>query len=201
MMGKAEYFCPVGEKTRKSRICGVVLWIIILSAVQNPVCAGELGGFTVDVGGEEGISDESGRTVGLYGWSHAELALQDGSFYIGGTEKDAVITDVTVVPSPIPTLLPPSVPTQEPSSVTPESVSASVPVYFYREEDSENHLLKIHLLTVGTVQILSFRIDGAERQWEWQDDCVVTSVKKEEFLSKVELILVSEGRQLVRKVL
>ena len=62
-------------------------------------------------------------------------------------------------------------------------------------------MLKIHLLTVGTVQILSFRIDGAERQWEWQDDCVVTSVKKEEFLSKVELILVSEGRQLVRKVL
>ena len=74
----------------------------------------------------------------------------------------------------------------------------SVKFYCTQNTDS-SHTPQIQIISKGSVQILSFRINGTECPWHWEGDWIIPDTEDENVkVKEIELLVISQGGKLIK---
>lgn len=72
------------------------------------------------------------------------------------------------------------------------------PVKFQCTQNSDDsHIPQIQIISKGSVQILSFRINETECPWHWEEDRIIPDAAINDDTNKIELLVISQGGKLI----
>ena len=72
-------------------------------------------------------------------------------------------------------------------------------VEFQCTQNPDNfHIPQIQIISKGSVQVLSFRLNGIECPWHWKEDRVVSDIAVNHNVGKIELLVISQGGKLIK---
>lgn len=66
------------------------------------------------------------------------------------------------------------------------------------QNPGNSHIPQIQIISKGSVQVLSFRMNGTESPWHWEKDWIVSDAAVNGDANKVELLVVSQGGKLIK---
>ena len=72
----------------------------------------------------------------------------------------------------------------------------SVKFYCTQNTDS-SHTPQIQIISQGSVQILSFRLNKTECPWHWEGDWIIPDTEDEN-VKEIELLVISQGGKLIK---
>ena len=174
---------------------------IVLSYCQ--AAAGMEGGFSMDVGDGKNLKKEMDEPGELEGWDDTILSIQEGTFYIGGKEKSEQIEKPEENERPEENEKPEQNEKSEENEKTEQSEKPEqnnkTSVVFYRKNFPDEQEVKIHILTSGSIQVLSVRVNEKEKEWKWEKESIVVSA--ENISAEIQLTVISEGTHLIQKEL
>lgn len=72
------------------------------------------------------------------------------------------------------------------------------PVEFhYKQNPDKPCTPQIQIISQGSVQILSFRLDGTECPWHWEEDWIIADIEDNN-VEEIELLAISQGGKLIK---
>ena len=73
------------------------------------------------------------------------------------------------------------------------------PVTFQCTQNPDNpHTPQIQIISQGSVQILSVRLNGIECLWHWEENCIIPDTVISDNTNKIELLVISQGGKLIK---
>lgn len=66
------------------------------------------------------------------------------------------------------------------------------------QNPDNSHIPQVQIISKGSVQVLSFRLNGTECPWHWEGDWIVPEVAIDGDTNKIELLVVSQGGKLIK---
>lgn len=70
-------------------------------------------------------------------------------------------------------------------------------VFQYIQGPENPYILQIKTISQGSVQILSFRLNGTECPWHWEEDCIIPDMEDNK-VEEIELLAISQGGKLIK---
>lgn len=71
-------------------------------------------------------------------------------------------------------------------------------VKFYCTQNTDSsHTPQIQIISQGSVQILSFRLDGTECPWHWEGDRIIPETEDEN-VKEIDVLVISQGGKLIK---
>ena len=182
------------------------MWILCTLGIVLSYCQAASGmecGFSMDVGDGKTLKKEMEEPGELDGWDDTALSIQEGIFYIGGNAEpeQSEKSEQREKPEKSEKLEESEKPEQseKPEESEKPEQNKKTSIGFYREDIPDKQKVKIHILTAGSIQVLSVRVNESEKEWKWEAESIVVSA--ENISAEVQLTVILEGTYLIQKEL